>query len=220
MAATDDALETYTHIPLHIDPQTKQVSVLSSDKSLQGAITNLNALHTSLKSLDTPHNVPPPPVPVNPKRSAQIQKLRDTAATSSRKGQHADAIRFLTVAIDMAASRPGWEPMGLAREELALTYLSRATAHVAAQNWVEGWKDAECSTECKRGPGTGPNGEKIPGNAKSFILGGKCLMEMSRWSEAVEWLERAIDIEGKDDGDGRELLRMLAEAKKHEESKV
>lgn len=220
MASTDDALETYTHLPLHIDPQTKQVSVLSSDKALQDAVANLNSLHSALKALETPNNVPPPPIPVNPKRSGNIQKLRESAAASSRKGQHTDAIRLLGVAIDMATARPGWEPVGLAREELALMYLSRAAANAGVQNWVEGLKDAECSLECKSGPSNGPNGEKIPGNPKAYIVGGRCLMEMGRWQDAVEWLERALEVEGKEGDDGRELVRQLAEARSHVEAKA
>jgi translocation protein SEC72 len=219
MASTDDALETYTHLPLHIDPQTKQISVLSSDKTIQEAIASINKLHTSFKSLETANNIPPPPLPVNPKRSGQIQKLRESAVASARKGQHQDALRLLVVGIDMAAGRPGWEPMGLAREELAHMYLSRAGAAVDLQNWPEGLKDAECSLECKRGPGQGPNGEKVPGNAKAYLVGGRCLMEMGRWQDAVEWLERAIEIEGKEGDDGRELVRRLMEAKKHMEEK-
>lgn len=215
MASSEDALETYTHLPLHVDPQTKQITTLSSDKTLQEAIANINKLHTSFKSLETPNNVPPPPLPVNPKRSGQIQKLRDSAVQSARKGQDADAIRLLGVGIDMAASRPGWEPMGLAREELALMYLSRAAAYADLQNWVEGLKDAECSVECKKGPGAAPNGEKTPGNAKAYIVGARCLREMGRWSDAVEWLEKAIEVEGKEGDDGRELVRRLTEARSH-----
>ncbi|EXJ76970.1 hypothetical protein A1O3_10127 [Capronia epimyces CBS 606.96] len=220
MASTDDALETYTHLPLHIDPQTKQVSILSSDKALQDAVAKINHLHSALKSLETPNNVPPPPLPVNPKRSGNIQKLRESATASVRKGQYADAIRLLGVAIDMAAARPGWEPMGLAREELALMYQSRAAANTGVQNWVEGLKDAECSLECKRGPSNGPNGEKGPGNARAYLVGGKCLMEMGRWADAVQWLEGAIETEGKDGDDGRELVRQLTEARNHVEGKA
>jgi translocation protein SEC72 len=215
MATTDDALETYTHLPIHIDPQTKQISILSSDKAVQDAVATVNKLHNSFKSLETPNNIPPPPLPVNPKRSGQIQKLRESAVASSRKGQHQDAVRLLGVGIDMAAGRPSWEPMGLAREELALMYLSRAGALSDVQNWPEALKDAECSLECKRGPGQGPNGERVPGNAKAYIVGGRCLMEMGRWQDAVEWLEKAIEVEGMEGEDGRELMRRLIESKKH-----
>jgi translocation protein SEC72 len=218
MATTDDALETYTHLPVHIDPASKRLSVTSSDKSVQEAIAIVNALHGSFKNLETANNVPPPPVPVNPKRSAQINKLRESAGQSAKKGQFQEAIRLLGVAIDMAATRPGWEPSGLAREELGLCYLARAAANAEANNFVEGWKDAEASTECKRGPQTGPQGQKIPGNPRAFIIGGKCLMEMSRFDEAVKWFERAIEIEGRDGVDGAQLVLLLTEAKRKAES--
>ena len=214
MATTDDALETYTHLPVHIDSASKQVSVTLSDKTVQEAIATVNALHASLKNLETANGVPPPPVPVNPKRSAQINKLRESAGQSAKKSQFQDATRLLTVAIDMASTRPGWEPSGLAREELGLCYLARAAANTESNNWVEGWKDAECSTECKRGPQTGPQGQRIPGNPRAFILGGRCLIEMSRFDEAVKWLERAIEIEGKDGPDGAQLVQLLEESKR------
>ena len=217
MASTDDALETYTQLPLHVDPASKQISTTSTDKTLQDALTALNALCTSLKSLGTTNNIPPPPVPVNPKRSAQIAKLRDTAQVAHRKGQYSESVRLWSYAIDMAAGRPSWEPTSLIREELAMLYAGRANSHMGAQNWVEGWKDAECSTECKRGSATAPNGQVIPGNAKAFVLGGRCLIELGRWSEAVAWLERGTEIEGKEGEDGKELVRLLDEARKRSE---
>ena len=85
MATTDDALETYTHLPVHIDAASKQVSVTSSDRAVQEAIATVNALHVSFKTLETANSVPPPPVPVNPKRSAQINKLRESAGQVRRR---------------------------------------------------------------------------------------------------------------------------------------
>ena len=95
----------------HIDPTSKQVSVTSSDKAVQEAIAAVNVLHSAFKSLETQNNIPPPPVPVNPKRSAQIQKLRDSAAQSARKGNHTDAIRLLGV-----CDRHGYLPTRLGAE--------------------------------------------------------------------------------------------------------
>ncbi len=46
------------------------------------------------------------------------------------------------------------------------------------------------------------------------------MMEMGRWQDAVEWLDRAIEIEGKEGEDGRELVRRLAEAKRHTQEQV
>lgn len=213
--ATDDSLEFFEQIPLSIDPATKAISSSSKDRAIQDAIASLNALHTSLKSLDTP--VPPPPVPVNPKRSANIGKMRDSANAAFRKGQFQEAIRLWTFAIDMASQRPAWEPMGLQREELAALYLARSNSHVSAQNWVDGWKDAESSKECKKGLQTGPNNEKVPGNPKSYILGGKCLLEMSKWGEAVAWFEEGLEVEGEVGDDGKQMVTMLNAAKREEE---
>ena len=213
MATTDDSLETYTHLPIHVDPASKSVSVTSSERAVQDAITQVNALHASFKKLETPNNIPPPPMPVDPKRSANIQKLRENAGAAARKGNHAEAISLLTVAIKMAAGRPGWEPSGLAREELAVCYFARAAANMESRNWVEGWKDAECSTECKKGPQTTPQGQRIPGNPQAFMIGARCLMEMSMVEEAVKWLERAVEIEGKE-GPGQDLFKFLGEARK------
>lgn len=214
MATTDDSLETYTHLPIQIDAASKHVSTNSTDKAVQDAIAMVNSLHTSFKGLETANNIPPPPTPVNPKRSAQINKLRESAGQSAKKGQFQDAIRLLTVAIEMAATRPGWEPSGLVREELGLCYLARAAANAESNNWVDGWKDAECSTECRKGPQTGPQGQRIPGNPRAFILGGRCLVEMGRSEEAVKWLERAIEVEGKDGPDGAQLVQLLEEARR------
>jgi translocation protein SEC72 len=219
MATTDDALETYTHLPIHIDPASKSLSVTSSDRAVQDAISHVNSLHSSFKKLETPNNLPPPPMPVDPKRSAQIQKLRESAGAAARKGNHVEAIRLLTFAIDMAASRPGWEPAGLVREELAVCYFARGAANMESKNWVEGWKDAECSTVCKSGPQQTPQGQRVPGNPQAFLIGGKCLMEMGRNEEAVKWLEKALDVEGREGPPGQELMKMLAEAKKKVEGR-
>ena len=222
-----DPLESYTHIPLHLDPTSKQVtahSPSSLDQATLTAITSLNALHTSLKTLETPNQVPPPPVPVNPKRSAQISKLKDTASAAHRKGQYAEAVRLWGYAIEMASGRPAWEPAGLVREELSPLFLGRGESHAGNRAWVEGWKDAEKSTECKAGPAVGPQGQKGPGNVKAWVLGARCLGEMGRWGECVEWGERGLEVEGLSAGaapgqgeDVKELQRLLAQARKEVE---
>lgn len=99
------------------------------------------------------------------------------------------------------------------REELAVCYMERSNAHVLARNWVEGWKDAECSVECKRGVQMTPQGQRIPGNPRAWVLGGKCLEEMARWEEARDWLVRGLEVEGDEGPDGKEMLRLLGEAK-------
>jgi len=77
--------QTFTLLPLHMDPSSKGISSpsLPNDAALTTALSNLNTLHRTLLTL--PNATPPPPVPTNPKRSAQIQKMREQANTTMKK---------------------------------------------------------------------------------------------------------------------------------------
>ena len=180
--------ETFTQLPLHLDPASKAISSPSSsgsDPALAEELQALNGLHRSLLALDT--LVPPPPVPVNPKRSAQITKLRESGNASFRKGAHAEAVRMYTFGLEMALGRPAWEPVGLVRDEVAGLYANRAQTHMAMQHWPEGMVDAEASVELKK-----------VGNAKGWWRKGRCLVEMGRLDEAKEWVAKALEFEGND----------------------
>jgi translocation protein SEC72 len=189
-------LDTFTLLPLKIDPQTKAISATPghSTRALDAELATLNALHRALLGLDNNQIVPPPPLPVQPKRSAQVNKLRESGNEQFRKGKFPDAIRFYTLGLQMALQRPAWEPGQLVREEVAQLYSNRAQAHMAVQAWPEGAADAECSVEAKRG-----------GNAKAWWRRGKCLVEMGRLEEAAEWVGRGLEIEGEE----KELVELL-----------
>ena len=175
--------ETFTLLDLHMDPSSKAITSTSNSRVLQEELNNLNSLHKSLLNLESP--VPPPPIPVNPKRSANITKLRESGNGEFRKGKHAEAIKFYTLGLQMALTRPPWEPSGLVRDEVSGLYANRAQAHMALSNWVEGSVDAEASVEAKKA-----------GNAKAWWRKGKCLMEMGRLEEAREWVGRGLEMEG------------------------
>jgi len=177
-----DENETFTFLPLHMDPSSKSITASSNSRALNEELETLNLLHRALLTLDTP--IPPPPVPVNPKRSAGITKLRESGNTEFRKGKHGEAIKMYTLGLQMALARPLWEPSGLVRDEVAGLYANRAQAHMAMSNWVEGAVDAESSVEAKRA-----------GNAKAWWRRGKCLMEMGRLDEAKEWIGRGLEME-------------------------
>ncbi|KAJ5223496.1 hypothetical protein N7468_008038 [Penicillium chermesinum] len=187
-------------------PSTKLISLPESSansaaqkEAVNAELQELNALHRAVVALDPP-NIPPPPLPINPKRSAQITKLRDSANTAFRKSQYPDAVRLYTFAIDMAISRPGWEPVALAREELAGLYGNRAQAQMAQQAWPEGLVDAKCSID-----------SKPTGNVKAWWRVGKCLAEMSRYDEAKNFLTKGLEIEGRESEGGKELIALLAD---------
>jgi translocation protein SEC72 len=178
--------DTFTQLPITIDPSTKAISTsYPSSQTLKDELSFLNDLHRSfIKDLENNNTVPPPPVPVNPKRSAQITKLRETGNTHFKKSQHQDAIKLYTLAIGMATSRPVWEPAGLVREELSQLYNNRAQAHMALQLWPAGAADAECSVELKK-----------VGNVKGWWRRGVCLREMGRLEECREWIREGIEFE-------------------------
>lgn len=202
--ASSNALDIFTQYPLHLDPQSKAISLSTTSgyipselAALTTELSALNTLHRSLISLDPP-NIPPPPLPINPKRSAQITKLRDSANTAYRKNNYSEAVRLYSYAIDMAISRPGWEPVTLVRDELAGLYANRAQAHMAQQAWPEALIDAKCSVDCKP-----------VGNVKAWWRGAKCFLEMGRWEEAKNFLQRGLEIEGGVAEGGKELMALL-----------
>lgn len=180
-----DSSDVFEYIPITIDSATKKVS--SSSKSPNHALENeleaLNTLHRQMVGLETPNSIPPPPVPVNPKRSQQIGKLRETGNNEFRKGKHQDAIKMYTLAIDMAKTRPGWEPAGLVREEIAALYANRAQAHMSMREWAEGAIDAQASVDMR-----------AVNNTKGWWRRSKCLMEMGRIEEAQEAVKKGLEF--------------------------
>ncbi|MCJ1467363.1 hypothetical protein MMC07_005987 [Pseudocyphellaria aurata] len=175
---------TFTLLPLHIDPTSKAVS--SPLPHLGPSLTTLTATHRTLLPLQG--QIPPPPLPTNPKRSAQIQKMRDQGNTSLRRSTTAsanEAVQLYTYGVDMALGRPGWEPAALVRDEAAALYANRAQAYMAVSMWPEGAADGATSVELKRG-----------GNGKAWWRRGKCLAEMGRWEEARTWVKEGLEVEG------------------------
>jgi translocation protein SEC72 len=195
-----ESADTFTQIPLQMDPQTKAISATGPVNSrLAEELEQLNSLHRALQGVEHPAGIPPPPVPVNPKRSAQVNKLRESGNASFRKGAHADAVRMYSLGIDMALGRPAWEPAGLVRDEVAGLYSNRAQAHMAQQNWAEGAVDALSSVEVKK-----------VGNAKAWWRRGKCLLEMSRLDEALEWVDQSLEFEN-GEADLQSLMKEITE---------
>ncbi|CZR54688.1 related to translocation protein [Phialocephala subalpina] len=197
-----DDTETFTLLPIHLNPTSKAIETTTSSRILNQELKTLNELHKTLLSIESP--APPPPIPVNPKRSAQITKLRETGNASFRASKHAEAIRYYSLGLQMALARPLWEPSGIVREEVAGLYANRAQAHMAMQSWAEGSIDAEASVEAKKA-----------GNAKAWWRKGKCLVEMGRLEEAAEWIGRGLEMEGNE----TDLVGLLKEVEEKSKSK-
>ncbi|KAI9690645.1 MAG: hypothetical protein M1820_009952 [Bogoriella megaspora] len=198
--------DTFTQLPIQIDPQTKAISTPSINSSETATeIDHINALNRAIVGLSTPNSIPPPPVPVDPKRGAAIGKLRESGNAALKKGQNAEAIRLYTYAIDASLSRPGWEPAGLIREEASALYSNRAQAHMGMQAWPEGSIDAECSLELKG-----------MGNVKGWWRKGRCLMEMGRPEEARDYVQQGLEF----DPNERDLLGLLGDIEKAIQKRV
>jgi len=196
-------VHSYQQLPLEINGSTKAISTtLSNDNALSAELQALNTLHRTLITSEAPNAVPPAPLPVNPKRSAQVTKMREAGNAAFRRGQHGEAIKLYSLGIEMAGGRPGWEPNGLAREELAALFANRAQAHMAGRAWPEAAVDAHCSVELKR-----------VGNPKAWWRRGLCLLEMGRLDDAAAWVAEAIEFEGPD----QELVQLLEDIKKKQE---
>jgi translocation protein SEC72 len=195
-------LTHFDQVSLQMDPQSKAIGPgpgSKASRALAAELDKLNALHRTLQTstdATTPQGVPQPPVPVNPKRSANIAKLRDGGNDAYRKGKYAEAERMYTLGVQMALQRPAWEPSALAREELSGLLANRAQAHMAVQAWAEGAVDAEASVELKR-----------VGNAKGWWRRGKCLLEMGRLEEAKDWVRKGLEVEGEE----ADLVALLKE---------
>ncbi len=195
-------LDTFDFLPLQIDPKSKAISSTpsssssSSTRALDAELAALNTLHRAIHALDPPHVVPPPPVPVNPKRSANVSKLRESGNAEYRKQHYAEAAKFYTLGLQMALTRPAWEPSQLVREEVHALYSNRAQAHMQLGAWAEAAVDAEASVEAKK-----------QGNAKAWFRRGRCLIEMGRLAEAREWITRGLEYEGEE----KELSELLRE---------
>ncbi|MCJ1286765.1 hypothetical protein MMC26_006111 [Xylographa opegraphella] len=199
--------DTFTLLPLHLDPTSKAISCPSlKSSSIAAELALLNTTHRSLLTLDTPNSVPPPPLPLNPKRSAAIQKMREqgnaslarkggTASAANAQAHTQEAIKLYSYALEMALTRLPWEPASIVRDEVAILMSNRAQAHMGLQAWPEGAADAETSVELK----------PAPGNGKAWWRRGKCLVEMGRWEDAADWIARGIETGGDENAELRAL---------------
>ncbi|KAK5996137.1 Translocation protein sec72 [Cladobotryum mycophilum] len=180
-------LTHFDMLPIHMDPQSKAIQPTSSSRALAAELEQLNALHRAILNIEVPPGaiplVPPPPIPVNPKRTAGISKLRDQGNQEYKKQKYNEAARLYSQGIQMALARPLWEPAALVREEVSALLANRAAAHIAVQNWPEGAVDAEASVEARRAGGGEGVGEEGTGDGGG---GGELVKVLKEIDEAIE----------------------------------
>lgn len=173
--------DTFLALPLQIDEKTKSVVCfhhsLPSCSKCNLDFQALNLLHRNFNSLQEP--IPPPPNKQPPlTRSAQISKLKDSGNFSFKMHKFDDAVKFYSLAIEMALSRPPWEAHSLCRDESVILLCNRSAAKFALNEFPESLADAEAVVELKK---------PWP---KGHFRKSKALQAMGRLEEA----KRAVEI--------------------------
>lgn len=174
LAAADAGFQP---VPLGMHPETHQLVSPTTD------LTVLNALIRSLKALPPQMPFPPPPNVVPPQRSMAINKAKEEGNSAYRSGNLAEAIKFYTLAVDVAASRPLWETNMVARDELALCLCNRSAAFAAVEDWIGALCDADAVVKLKR-----------PWS-KGHFRKGKALVGLKRYEEARESFGLGLQFE-------------------------
>jgi translocation protein SEC72 len=148
-------MDTFLSLPLQVDDKSK--TVVCSHHSLPICdkcnldFKAINNLHRSFSLLPPDLQCPPPPnKPPATTRSAQISKLKESGNRSLKMHNFSDAVRFYSLALEMALARPPWEPIVLCRDESVLILASRSTASFLLGDFVNSLADAEACVELKK----------------------------------------------------------------------
>jgi translocation protein SEC72 len=177
--------DSFLLLPLKVDEKTK--SVVCSNHSLPVCpkckldFSSLNLLHRNFNALPQEAKAPPPPnKPPHPARSAQIAKLKDSANTAFKSQKFNEAVRLYSLGIEMALTRPPWEPSALCRDETVLLLCSRSAARFALKEFPESLADAEAVVELKKTW------------AKGHFRKAKALQAMKRLEEAKKAIKLGL----------------------------
>lgn len=157
--------------------------ITSSNTSpqLQLCLHQINALANGIKQSGFPANLPPPPPQsVNPHRSTELERIKKLGNDSFSKKLYGDAARHYSAALDLAASRPPWEPHTLAIDELCILLCNRSASFLAMDNAVQAYADAIVAVELK------------PGWVKGSYRLTRALLKLGKSRDAVDVVGRGL----------------------------
>ncbi|CAN6671850.1 translocation protein Sec72p [Trichomonascus vanleenenianus] len=166
-------------LPVSIDPSTKALKVdesyyneLTEEQSqeLHTAVDKLYSLSRSMLNLN--NELPPAPNHISQPLSVQVAKLRDSGASALKKGKPDEAIKLLTMAIEMALKRPPWESTAFTINEVCSCIDPRADAYMAVNQWPEAYSDTAMLSLLK------------PTDPKNYYRKGRCLQAIQKYAEA------------------------------------
>jgi translocation protein SEC72 len=133
--------------------------------------TEQNELALSIKPLK---EIPSPNKPIQ-SVNAQVNRLKIEGNKAYKENNYQEAIEFYNSGVQLAWSRPLWEPLAFqyVREELAPILSNRSAAHVALEHYIEALVDAEMVTRIKKDW------------SKGWFRKGKALAGLERYIEAI-----------------------------------
>lgn len=178
---------------LKFDPATKVISVDQDSvaywseqdvKDYSHEVNTLNALAKQLVATNA--DVPPPPNQITENLSKQVTKLRDTALKEAKQGKDAEAIKLLTMALDMALRRPVWEAVQYQTTQIVVLLSDRCNVFIKLNKWADAYADAHILTTLQ------------PAEWSNYFRKARCLRRIEKYGEAKALLATALEL-GKND---------------------
>lgn len=130
-------------LPIIYDPVSKLVSIeetAAEDKELQEEIDQLNRLAKDL--ISTNSEIPESPEP-SKQLSPMIKKLVTSGVEALKKRKFPEAIKQLSLAIEMASRRSRWEAFAVQLQELNSILAVRCDAYIMNKQWAEAYNDVD-----------------------------------------------------------------------------
>lgn len=130
-------------LPIIYDPVSKLVSIeetAAEDKELQEEIDQLNRLAKDL--ISTNSEIPESPEP-SKQLSPMIKKLVTSGVEALKKRKFPEAIKQLSLAIEMASRRSRWEAFAVQLQELNSILTVRCDAYIMNKQWAEAYNDVD-----------------------------------------------------------------------------
>lgn len=174
---------------LSFDPVTKNLTVTPNSldswdeqdrKDYTHEVESLNLLAKQLVATNA--DVPPPGNQINGNLTKQVDKLRETATRESKQGKDLEALKLLTMALDMSLRRAVWESVQYQITQVVVILNDRCDLYIKLNKWAEAYADAHILTTVQ------------PVEWSNFYRKARCLRRIEQYSEAKALLATALEL--------------------------
>jgi len=189
-----------SHIPVDTAIGSDNASVLCEPHKLEKCadcdldFTAMNKITKQLLLYPT-YRCPPPPTVVTQLLSQGVNTKKEEGNILYRNGQHTKAIQQYTVALNLAAQRPGWEAHAFTQTEFSTILSNRSAAYFESKDYINALVDAETVIQIRRNW------------SKGHFRKARTLMKMECWEEAKDVISVGLVFEP----GNAEMIGMLAE---------